>query len=151
MSEIVHNGPTDDEHARGRTLRNNPGDEDDAPPETQLLPLDAWHRARGARMVEFAGYHMPIQYDGIMPEYAWTRESAGLFDVSHMGQLLFSGTGADAGLETLLPGDIITTGTPPGVGMGAKPAPVYLQAGDTMRVAIEKLGEQRQRVVAWHR
>ncbi|RZM22479.1 MAG: glycine cleavage system protein T, partial [Sphingomonas sp.] len=35
-------------------------------PETELLPLDAWHRARGARMVTFAGYEMPIQYDGIM-------------------------------------------------------------------------------------
>ena len=57
------------------------------------LPLDAWHRARGARMVEFAEYHMPIQYEGIMAEHLWTRESAGLFDVSHMGQLLFSADG----------------------------------------------------------
>lgn len=71
-----------------------------------LLPLDAWHRARGARMVAFAGYAMPIQYEGIMAEHLWTRESAGLFDVSHMGQLLFSGADADAALETLLPGDI---------------------------------------------
>ncbi len=74
------------------------------------LPLDAWHRARGARMVEFAEYYMPIQYDGIMAEHLWTRENAGLFDVSHMGQLLFSADGdrADvaAALEALLPGDI---------------------------------------------
>jgi 2-keto-4-pentenoate hydratase/2-oxohepta-3-ene-1,7-dioic acid hydratase in catechol pathway len=49
---------------------------------------------------------------------------------------------------TLEPGDIITTGTPPGVGMGMSP-PVYLQPGDVMRVGIEKLGEQQQRVVAW--
>ncbi len=73
------------------------------------LPLDAWHRARGARMVEFADYHMPIQYDGIMAEHLWTRESAGLFDVSHMGQLLFfAENGADvaAALEALLPGDL---------------------------------------------
>lgn len=73
------------------------------------LPLDAWHRARGARMVEFAEYHMPIQYDGIMAEHLWTRESAGLFDVSHMGQLLFfaddAGVAAEA-LEALLPGDL---------------------------------------------
>ncbi len=48
---------------------------------------------------------------------------------------------------TLLPGDIITTGTPPGVGMGMKPEPVFLKEGDTMRVYIEKLGEQRQRVI----
>ena len=52
---------------------------------------------------------------------------------------------------TLEPGDIITTGTPPGVGMGRKPAPIYLAAGDTMRLGIAKLGEQRQSVIAWRR
>ncbi|MDB6091359.1 MAG: 2-hydroxyhepta-2,4-diene,7-dioate isomerase [Gammaproteobacteria bacterium] len=52
---------------------------------------------------------------------------------------------------TLEPGDIITTGTPPGVGLGQKPAPVYLKAGDTMRLGIEKLGEQAQNVIAWQR
>ena len=72
----------------------------------ETLPLDAWHRARGARMVEFAGYHMPIQYEGIMAEHAWTRESAGLFDVSHMGQLILSGDGAADALEAIVPGDI---------------------------------------------
>lgn len=50
---------------------------------------------------------------------------------------------------TLEPGDLITTGTPPGVGLGQKPEPKYLQAGDVMRLGIEKLGEQRQDVVAW--
>ncbi len=50
---------------------------------------------------------------------------------------------------TLVPGDIITTGTPPGVGLGMKPSPVYLKAGDTMVVGIEKLGEQHQSVVGW--
>jgi 2,4-didehydro-3-deoxy-L-rhamnonate hydrolase len=50
---------------------------------------------------------------------------------------------------TLHPGDLITTGTPPGVGMGAKPSPVYLKPGDVMRLGIEKLGEQRQAVHAW--
>lgn len=71
-----------------------------------LLPLDAWHRANGARMVSFAGYTMPIQYEGIMAEHRWTREHAGLFDVSHMGQLVFSGEDTDVALESLLPGDI---------------------------------------------
>ena len=79
--------------------------------EIQTLPLDAWHRARDGRMVEFAGYHMPVQYEGIMAEHLWTRESAGLFDVSHMGQLLFTGEGADAAIEALLPGDIKGLGT----------------------------------------
>ncbi len=72
------------------------------------LPLGAWHRARGARMVPFAGYAMPIQYDGIVAEHQWTREHAGLFDVSHMGQLFVSGQGAEAALEALLPIDLAT-------------------------------------------
>jgi 2-keto-4-pentenoate hydratase/2-oxohepta-3-ene-1,7-dioic acid hydratase in catechol pathway len=50
---------------------------------------------------------------------------------------------------TLYPGDLITTGTPPGVGLGAKPQPVFLKAGDEMHLGIEGLGEQRQRVHAW--
>ncbi len=72
----------------------------------QALPLDGWHRARGARMVEFAGYAMPIQYEGIIAEHKWTRASAGLFDVSHMGQLLVAGAGAEKALEALLPADL---------------------------------------------
>lgn len=76
--------------------------------EPAILPLDAWHRAAGARMVEFAGYQMPIQYEGIVAEHEWTRASAGLFDVSHMGQLLLSGEGLDASLEALLPIDLST-------------------------------------------
>ena len=72
----------------------------------QALPLDGWHRARGARMVEFAGYAMPIQYEGIIAEHKWTRESAGLFDVSHMGQVIVAGAEAERGLETLLPADL---------------------------------------------
>src|SRR3569833_3239130 len=73
--------------------------------ESETLPLDAWHRARGGRMVPFAGYHMPVQYEGIMAEHLWTRENAGLFDVSHMGQLLVHGSDVDAALERLMPGD----------------------------------------------
>ena len=73
-----------------------------------LLPLDAWHRARGGRMVEFAGYAMPVQYEGIIAEHLWTRESAGFFDVSHMGQLYVAGEGAEPALEALLPIDLST-------------------------------------------
>ena len=51
---------------------------------------------------------------------------------------------------TLEPGDCITTGTPPGVGMGVKPTPVYLKPGDVMRLGIAGLGEQRQEVHAWN-
>lgn len=81
-------------------------DEVDLGPGT--LPLDAWHRARGGRMVEFAGYWMPVQYEGIIAEHLWTRESAGLFDVSHMGQLFVSGDNLDAAVEAVLPIDIST-------------------------------------------
>src|SRR6476619_5713769 len=76
-----------------------------SPPQFDKLPLDAWHRAHGGRMVLFAGYEMPVQYEGIIAEHLWTRENAGLFDVSHMGQLLVHGAGADAALEILMPGD----------------------------------------------
>ena len=74
--------------------------------DIQHLALDAWHRARGARMVPFAGYHMPVQYEGVIAEHLWTRTNAGLFDVSHMGQLTFHGSNIDVALETLLPGDL---------------------------------------------
>jgi aminomethyltransferase len=72
----------------------------------EKLPLDAWHRAQGARMVGFAGYEMPIQYESILAEHDWTRSHAGLFDVSHMGQLFVHGDGAEAALEVLLPADL---------------------------------------------
>ena len=106
MSEAVHGGPT--EHgARGTEFS---GDEDGDELAPQLLPLDAWHRAQGARMAPFAGYEMPIQYRGVMAEHLWTRERAGLFDVSHMGQMLFTGDGADRALEAVLPGDVTGLG-----------------------------------------
>ena len=72
----------------------------------QVLPLDSWHRAHGARMVSFAGYSMPVQYEGVIAEHLWTRTNAGLFDVSHMGQLTFHGDRVDAALESLLPGEL---------------------------------------------
>ena len=75
-------------------------------PDIQALPLDAWHRGRGARMVAFAGYHMPIQYAGIMAEHLQVREHAGLFDVSHMGQLIISGEGAREALEAVTCADL---------------------------------------------
>jgi aminomethyltransferase len=81
-------------------------DEVDLGPQT--LPLDVWHRARGGRMVDFAGYWMPVQYEGIIAEHLWTRENAGLFDVSHMGQLYISGEGVEAALEAVLPIDLST-------------------------------------------
>lgn len=60
----------------------------------KTTPLHAAHLRLGARMAGFAGYDMPIQYEGVLAEHRWTREHAGLFDVSHMGQARI--TGADA-------------------------------------------------------
>jgi aminomethyltransferase len=56
-------------------------------------------------MVPFAGYEMPVQYEGVMAEHLWTRENAGLFDVSHMGQLFIHGPEVDSALERLMPAD----------------------------------------------
>jgi aminomethyltransferase len=74
-------------------------------------PLDALHRELGAKMVPFAGYDMPVQYPtGIIREHLHTREAAGLFDVSHMGQVIIEGTGSAAALESLVPVDILGLG-----------------------------------------
>ena len=107
MSREVHSGPTEETQARGTPYSGDPEGGAGKPPLQQLhkLPLDAWHRPKGARMVPFAGYEMPVQYEGIMAEHLWTRESAGLFDVSHMGQLFIHGRGVDVALERLMPGD----------------------------------------------
>jgi glycine cleavage system T protein (aminomethyltransferase) len=70
-------------------------------------PLYELHRARGAKMVPFAGYEMPVQYPtGIIAEHLHTRSQAGLFDVSHMGQIRLRGAGAAGALEALVPGDL---------------------------------------------
>ncbi len=79
-------------------------------PATPLLttPLNALHLELGARMVPFAGYSMPVQYPaGLMAEHLHTRQAAGLFDVSHMGQLKLIGPDAAAAFETLVPVDVV--------------------------------------------
>ena len=86
-----------------------------ASPAAPLLhtPLHALHLELGAKMVPFAGYSMPVSYpQGILAEHRQCRESAVLFDVSHMGQLRLTGEDAAAALETLVPVDI--TGLAPG-------------------------------------
>ncbi len=70
-------------------------------------PLYDLHLELGARMVPFAGYEMPVQYKGIIEEHRHTRVAAGLFDVSHMGQVRLDGDGAAQALETLVPVDIV--------------------------------------------
>ncbi|AUI88031.1 glycine cleavage system protein T [Vibrio azureus] len=79
--------------------------------ELLKTPLHALHLEVGAKMVPFAGYDMPVQYPlGVKKEHLHTRDAAGLFDVSHMGQLRLHGEGAAAFLESLVPVDIIDLG-----------------------------------------
>ncbi|MGR5301514.1 glycine cleavage system aminomethyltransferase GcvT [Vibrio alfacsensis] len=79
--------------------------------ELLKTPLHALHVEAGAKMVPFAGYDMPVQYLlGVKKEHLHTRDAAGLFDVSHMGQLRLIGDGAAAFLETLVPVDIVDLG-----------------------------------------
>ena len=71
-------------------------------PQLLETPLVAWHVAHGGRMVDFAGWRMPVQYASIVDEHLATRRAAGLFDVSHMGRLTVAGPDALAWLESLL-------------------------------------------------
>ena len=71
-------------------------------------PFHQMHVDAGARMVPFAGYHMPVQFKGIKAEHLHTRAAAGLFDVSHMGQILISGETAQEEIEKLVPVDLDT-------------------------------------------
>lgn len=69
-------------------------------------PFADLHRAAGAKMAAFAGYNMPIQYNGILAEHRRVREKAGLFDVSHMGQIVIRDPNTAKTLETIIPGDL---------------------------------------------
>ena len=75
-------------------------------PDLQPTPLDALHRELGARMVAFAGYRLPVRFEGIIAEHLQARAGAALFDVSHIGQARLRGAGAAAALEALAPIDL---------------------------------------------
>ncbi|MCV6586641.1 MAG: glycine cleavage system aminomethyltransferase GcvT [Marinibacterium sp.] len=82
--------------------------------DLRITPLHALHLELGGKMVPFAGYDMPVQFAGIMGEHQHTRAKAGLFDVSHMGQVILRGASFDAvarGFETLVPMDVLGLGT----------------------------------------
>src|ERR1700759_2364539 len=79
-----------------------------SPLAPRQTPLHALHLARGARMVPFAGYEMPVQYPtGVLKEHLHTRANAGLFDVSHMGQAFLSGEDPARALERVTPADVV--------------------------------------------
>lgn len=71
-------------------------------------PLTAWHEAHGAKMAPFAGWLMPIQYEGILIEHQHTRQHAGLFDICHMGEFRIEGPGADAALSRAVSHNLAT-------------------------------------------
>ncbi|MCP4572471.1 MAG: glycine cleavage system aminomethyltransferase GcvT [bacterium] len=83
----------------------------------RTTPLTAWHRDHGARMVPFAGFEMPVQYEGVLAEHAACRDRVGLFDITHMGEIEVRGPGAGAWLDGLVanrvakstPGKIVYT------------------------------------------
>jgi aminomethyltransferase len=75
--------------------------------DLKQTPLTAWHREHGARMVEFAGYEMPVQYEGVLAEHAAVRERVGLFDITHMGEVFLEGPDAGAWLSGLVTNGIL--------------------------------------------
>src|ERR1700692_4743142 len=77
-----------------------------ATPALKATPLNAAHRRLGAKMVDFGGWEMPVQYTGILEEHLAVRERVGIFDVSHMGEFDVSGGGAAAYLQSLTPNDV---------------------------------------------
>jgi aminomethyltransferase len=80
--------------------------EQSAPGAVRKTPLNAVHREMGAKMVLFGGWDMPVEYSGLIAEHMAVRQAAGLFDVSHMGQLEVSGTGAMAFLQRATCNDV---------------------------------------------
>lgn len=75
-------------------------------PSLRRTPLDSCHREAGARLVDFAGWEMPVQYAGVMEEHRAVRSAAGLFDVSHMGEFTVRGPEAEAFLQRMTPNDV---------------------------------------------
>lgn len=74
--------------------------------DPQRTPLFECHQRAGGKLVDFAGWHLPVQYTGVMDEHRAVRTAAGLFDVSHMGEFRVSGPGAEALLQRLTPNDV---------------------------------------------
>ncbi len=70
--------------------------------DLKTTPLTDWHEAHGGKMVPYAGYAMPVQYEGVLAEHAAVREKVGLFDITHMGEIYVTGPGAEAWLDSLI-------------------------------------------------
>jgi aminomethyltransferase len=118
-----------------------PNGEEARPRETALIEV---HRSSGARLIEFGGWLMPVQYRGIIEEHRAVREHAGLFDLSHMGELFVVGTGAGMGLAAALVSD------PRRLEVGRAQYSMICQAdgGIVDDLIVYRLGEERFLVVA---
>jgi aminomethyltransferase len=75
--------------------------------DLKQTPLSQWHRDHGARMVEFAGFEMPVQYEGVLAEHAAVREQVGLFDITHMGEVYVEGPGARDWISGLITNSLL--------------------------------------------
>src|SRR5713101_8431124 len=106
------------------------------PKQTSLFAL---HRAAGARMIEFGGWEMPVQYTGIVEEHRSVRTAAGLFDVSHMGEIEITGPGALESLQRLIPNDASRLA----VGQGLYSPMCTPTGGIIDDLTVFRLGEQR--------
>ncbi len=105
--------------------------------------LDARHRALGARMIPFAGWEMPVQYSGLVEEHKAVRSAAGLFDLSHMGELYVTGSGAGAALDAA----IVTTPSKLAVGKAHYSMIAAPDGGVIDDLIVYRLGEEEWLVV----
>src|SRR6185295_1857541 len=113
-------------------------------PSPRLTPLVEIHRGLGARLIEFGGWLMPVQYRGILEEHRAVRERAGLFDLSHMGELFVEGTGAGDALAGALVSD------PRGLAVGRAQYSMIcaVDGGIIDDLIVYRLGSERFLVVA---
>jgi aminomethyltransferase len=124
-------------------------------PDLRTTPLTAWHREHGARMVPFAGFEMPVQYEGVLAEHAACREHVGLFDITHMGEIEVTGPGAGAWLDGLVanrvgkaaPGRIVYTPMCREDGGVLDDMLVYRLADETWLVVCN--AANRDKITAW--
>lgn len=112
--------------------------------ESRQTAVHSWHESNGAKMVTFAGWHMPLAYPtGAVREHHATRQSAGLFDISHMGRLLVSGVAADTFLDRLISSDVVNLH----VGMSCYGLLCNEQGGILDDVFVFRLARERFAVV----
>ena len=123
--------------------------------ELRTTPLTAWHRDHGARMVPFAGFEMPVQYESVLAEHAACRDHVGLFDITHMGEIEVRGSGAGAWLDGLVanrvakavPGRIVYTPMCREDGGVLDDMLIYRLAAETWLVVCNATNHDK--IVAW--